>query len=217
LFQRKRTRIENIAFIIICLALVLSSASSGIIGLGLLFFIFLFRRTEGKSIFRKIGLITIAVALVAFYLIRIDSSATLVNRLISGGSVNQRITRGLLVYGELPIYHKLFGVGINNLQPYMQYYNMSTLYDETNLNLSCSMVQTLNYSGIAGFASLMIYLHSLKKKCKSTTGIAYFWLLVFIVSYETILFTYRFGFLVIMLEGIERYYHIDTKSSIERK
>lgn len=108
------------------------------------------------------------------------------------------------IYDEIPILNKLFGVGLNNLEPYMLVNGLSTSYDELNLNYSASFVQTLNYAGLFGFIFLLAYLVSLGKRCKTPICKCLFALIVVIMAYESILYTFRFAFLIIFLEAFIR-------------
>ena len=204
LLKNKKNLFEKCALLIVCSALVLSTSSSAIAGIGIAMIIYTFKRTEQKEfkdMFIRFIVVLITVSTVLIYILVSENSATLVRRLQTGGSFNQRIGRGFILYRDMNLIHKLIGVGINNLEPYMNHYNLATPFDERNLNYSSSMMQTLTYSGIFGFAFLFNYFVGLKKKAKDNITNALFWIVIFMLSYESILYSYRFGFLIILLEA----------------
>lgn len=202
LYEHKNT-FQSIELAVIIAALVLSGANSALVGLVIVFGGYLFLRPtkSGKNLFSRITIVIIAVGLIVAYFYFSENTEYFFIRFNAGGSFKQRILRGILIYQELPIFHKVLGVGLNNLQPYMIANGISTLYDETNLNYSCSIIQTLNYSGIIGATVLVVYLSQLKKKAIKPYQIVLWLLIVFMACYESILFTYRFAFLVLLFEG----------------
>lgn len=225
LFKIKKTKQEIVILFLSAIAILLSTASSGIAGLIIILAVFLFKRADYNSKYRialkGIVIVTAIIGIIAFFQIS-ENAVFILNRLETGGSINQRITRGWLIFQELPLVNQLIGVGLNNVEPYMIMNNISTIYDEGNLNYSSSFLQTLNYSGIIGFTALLLYVVAVfgktikigryvsETKAKLVqeydTGalFAMLLLLCFIMSYESILFTYRFAFLIILFEGIKR-------------
>ncbi len=218
----KKSMFEYISIFVCCVALILSTASSGIVGLGVITIILVLKRPSKNNYilsFFKIVIVLVVVMICLDVMMSSEYGTFILNRISSGGSFNQRVLRGLIVYGDLDVFHKLFGVGINNLEPYMLHNGLYTIYDEQNLNYSASFVQTLNYSGLIGFLALLIYLlntfrkmirlYNLKKgqhdiKFDATVLIALFVILIYVMSYESILFTYRYTFLIIIYEAIYR-------------
>lgn len=218
LYERVSTNIKTIIFITVIVGLVLSGAGSAIVGLIVIFTVFLFRKAENKkaSLLFRLLIVIAALGVAILYFIYSENATDAANRILSGGSFDQRITRSLIVFKELPIYHKIFGVGLNNLEPFMLYNHMSTQFDEHSLDYGCALFQTLNFSGIIGFVSLVSYLVHLKSKINwrmkyspieessfSRSGvIPMFWLITFTISYEAILFSYRFTFLLVILHAL---------------
>ena len=131
-----------------------------------------------------------------------------VKRIAAGGSFNQRVLRGIIVYQEIPPFYQFFGVGLNNLEPYMNENNISTYYDEWNLNYCASFIQTLNYSGIIGLLSITFLMINYLFKAinlrdyKNNLVFVFLLSLLFIFAYESILFTYRFAFLIVIFESV---------------
>lgn len=195
---------EKIELILVIFAIFISKAGSGIIGLFLLISYYIFIKIK-KSKISKLSYIIIFLLVGLFLLIffTLDlGNENILYRIQKGGSIKQRVIRGLIIFKELPIFHKIFGVGINNVESYMLKNNISTPFDEANLNYMCSFLQTLNFSGIIGFTLLLNYLFSIWKKVKNNTILkGMFFILNFVMGYETILFSYRFAFLYIILNN----------------
>ena len=134
----------------------------------------------------------------------VDWIAAAGERLATGGSLDNRVIRGIMCFGLLDPFHQVVGVGLNNLGSYMSYNALSTGFDDDGLNYCATWVQTLNYSGIIGFLALVAYAGSLFKRCKGCMSRALCIVMVAVMAYESILFSYRFAFLAILLEGFIR-------------
>ena len=209
----KKTLKKYAATLVICVAIILSQATSGVAGLGVIVIVYVFGRNDT---YKKRGtwiraLTIIVVVLISFLYMRYANDSVLVERASTGGSFDLRITRGFITYDALSWIHKIFGVGLNELEPYAKYYYIRTPYDENNLNYCCSMLQTLNISGVVGFVSLLAYLIHFKKGLNGQTAPALFWILVFIMCYESIMFTYRFAFYIVLIEAFARKYSLETE------
>ena len=110
--------------------------------------------------------------------------------------------------------NKLMGVGINNLGNYMEYNGISTEFDETNLNYCSSIVQILTNSGIIGFIFFVIYLAGIFKISKNNIcSKILFVMLLFLLSYENILFSYRFCFIYAFICGLKDYKQIEISKN----
>lgn len=206
LFSEKKTVFNLVAIFLISCGLVLSTSSAGVIGLGFLFIFKAIRNQKRISIKRFIlnGMMILVCALGIIYILNSPNSLMLRGRLSSGGSIGERIARGFIVYNKLPINHKLFGVGIGNMESYMIYNNISTIYDESNLNNCASIVQTLVYSGVIGFIFLCFFIISTIKRSEGEIGFPLALLFIFFLSYDNILYYYKFAFVYILLEAINR-------------
>lgn len=209
LFAKNKTPAMYAELGLIMVAILFSTASSGVVGLILILGCYVFLSTNGKSTFVRVGTVLIIATAAVLYLTLAESASFFQNRLGSSGSINQRIVRGILVYEDLPLMKKLLGVGLNNLEPYMVANQLSTPFDEENLNYCCSLIQTLIYSGFAGFVALGGYLNQLRKTCwrsESDSNVlkALFVLVVFYMLYESILFSYRFCFITVIITGISK-------------
>lgn len=221
-FKTRRSFLESTTLIIAILALFLSTSSSGIAAVFIIFAVFFFKSQRKKTV--SLFLIKVLIVLIGavglYYFLQLETAMWTLERFSTGGSVNQRITRGIIVYRQLPFFHQLFGLGLNNLESYMVANNITTIYDEGDLNYCASLIQTLNYSGIVGFSFLLLFLYTHFTKCRriirnnrrpphvfdSNALISLYLVIVFILLYESILFSYRFAYLFIYLEALQRLY-----------
>lgn len=226
-FKNEKDKKEKYALVLICVALVLSTASSGIVGLGLILTVYFFKQINSKNLLKKKLFATILVGIgIVSFLVLAENSEFILNRLAAGGSINYRITRGIIIYADLPEYNKVFGLGLNNIESYMLKHSFVTPYDEgESLNYCSSIMQTLNFSGIVGLVLLiMVFISQARKikgvlKTRRQTQITYngnamislFCILLFVTCYEAILFSYRFAFFMCVLEGLRNLYVRECK------
>lgn len=207
ILKENKTIQDNIKLIVVTFANFLSGANSGIIGIVILFFYFIFYKLK-KSKIGKLSYIVMFFLTISFIILFYFwdfKSGGILERIQKGGSLNQRVIRGIIIFKELGLFHKIFGLGINNVEAYMLKNSITTPFDELLLNYMCSFLQTLNFSGIVGFIFLLNYIFAIWKKIKNnliSRGI--FLILIFIMSYEAILFSYRFAFLFIIMEAISK-------------
>lgn len=205
-FQNLKKR-EIVELLIVYFSIILSGSSSGILALGIVF-IFkidnLFKKINIKKIFRVIIFAAMAL-LVIFCFSFIDFKILSIRRIQNGGSFPQRITRGIIIYNNLSLVHKIWGVGINNIGNYMNFNSFSTIYDEGNLNYCCSILQILNMSGLVGLVLFIRYISTIWEKIKFIQlARILFIIMIFVLSYEAAFYTYRFAFLCIFLLALNK-------------
>lgn len=204
---------SSVRFILLLLTYVLANASSGILLSVVALLVFVVKKKKSQKDY-IVGTLLCAALLVYLLVGNYSFIEPAVERLSSGASFDNRITRGLLVFNELPPINKLFGVGLNNLEPYMLSNGLSTAFDEKNLNYSASFIQTLNYAGLFGFTFLVGYLIGLGKRCKSPICVCLFVLILVIMTYESILYSFRFAFLIVILESFIRVQDVDCPKDL---
>lgn len=224
LFRTENNVWRMIETFLIAISIFVSTSISGIVGVVLVFIMHQVLPSRGANSYIKKGFIGLIVAFIAVLVVSILSFSTDISyqRIINGGSFGQRISRGVMVFQGFTPFHKVFGIGLNNLGAYMLKNGISTPFDEANLNYGASIVQTLVFSGILGVLSLVLYMiHITRSAVKSgalkgnvfSIGAAAYEdglrislpvLIIFMLCYESILFTYRFAFLVILAEALVR-------------
>lgn len=187
------------AFLLL-ITFVLSSSNSGLLISGTLIVGFILFAKKGSGDYLAASL---ALLLIVLYYAMGDTSSieSAIKRVFEGGSADNRITRGYIAYGSLDIYHQLFGTGLNNLGNYLDFHHISTGFDSENLNYCASIPQTLCYSGLLGASFLFAYLINLGTSCRSPLMFSIFLIILLVLNYESALFSYRFAFLVIILES----------------
>lgn len=191
-------------FGLLVLTYALSSANSGIIATIVVVVAFMCFRKKTAADYLVISLVLlIAVIYLPFNSLEWLDSA--VYRFIDGGSIDNRVLRGFISYSLMDPYHQIVGVGLNNLGSYLGYYGLETGFDSDGLNYCASWLQTLNCSGIVGFLFLAHFTFRLFLRCHDRVSKVLCVLLVVVMAYESILFSYRFAFLLILLEGVLRF------------
>lgn len=228
IFKRQKTKFELLTLVVTVVAVLFSTASAGIGGLVIVLAVYLFGRVNNRSKYRfflKLMILGTAIAgMIAFFNFSDAASLTL-GRLSNGGSISNRVTRGFVIFSKLPFFHQIFGVGLNNLEPYMLEHRITTLFDEGNLNYTASIVQTLIFTGIIGWISLILFIGSMILKVRRITAKeslrnhlyesgtlwAMLFLFVFIICYEAVMYTYRFAFYMILLEGLIKQYEKERR------
>lgn len=190
-------------FALLVVTYALSSANSGLLASIVVLIFFLVFRKKTHLDFLAASLMLLA-AVLYFPFHNVDWITAAGERLAAGGSLDNRVIRGFMCFGLLDPFHQIVGAGLNNLGSYMAYNVLSTGFDSDGLNYCATWIQTLNYSGIIGFCSLVFYVGSLFKQCNGLMSRALCIVLIVVMAYESILFSYRFAFMVILLEGFIR-------------
>lgn len=198
-------------FALLVITYALSSANSGLLAsIVVLFFFLAFKRKTQLDYIAASLILLAAVVYLPFHNVGWISSAG--ERLATGGSLDDRVTRGIICYGLLDPFHQIVGVGLNNLGSYMSHYSLSTGFDSDGLNYCATWFQTLNYSGIIGFVTLVVYVGSLFKRCQGRNSRALCIVMIVVMAYESILFSYRFAFLLIVIEGFIRCENVEVEA-----
>lgn len=191
-------------FVLLAVTYALSSANSGLLASIVVLILFLAFKKKTQLDF-LVGSLMLLAAVLYLPFHNIDWMIAAGERLAAGGSLDNRVIRGFMCFGLLGPFHQVIGVGLNNLGSYMSYNALSTGFDSDGLNYCATWIQTLNYSGIVGFCALVFYVGSLFRQCKGRMSRALCVVLIVVMAYESILFSYRFAFMVILLEGFIRY------------
>lgn len=208
---RSDKKIKDCIFLLLVISSVfISGAGSGIMVILLLVCYFFFIKLKRIGVYSKITslIILILIIFIIICFLSLNLEGTSLHRLQTGGSINQRITRGIIIFKELTLFHKIFGVGINNIENYMIQNRINTPFDEANLNYMCSILQVLNCFGVIGIIFFINYIYSIWKKINKIIILkSLFFMMIFVMSYEGILFTYRFAFLFIILNSDIKFYN----------
>lgn len=197
-----------ISSIIISVGFILSTSSAGIVILGISWGTYIFKDLlYKKTIFKTKKIIVILLFLIiSIVILTSPLSDKLINRLVSGGSFNNRITRTYILFENTNLFQKFFGVGINNVANFVVHTQAYTIYDEDNLNYVSSYIGTLLSSGIFTFIFYNIYfIVSFLKNKKMFTRL----LIIIFLFYNfigNIVFTNRFAFYAILIFAAQKFY-----------
>lgn len=159
---------------------------------------------ERKHITTRKLLLTITLFVFMATLFRSSLAATLLTRTQGGGSFSNRITRGFILARNMNIYQVIFGVGINNVEGFMHYNNIVTIYDEGNLNYVSSMIGTYLCSGVFAFICyIRVFYLSYARSQQLLGKILTMSFLVFNFI-EANSYSYRFAFFMIFILNMPR-------------
>lgn len=231
LFTREKSIKVWTYFATIVGALLVSTAASGILGTLLICGKYCFSKFNTKNVIKQataIMTVSLIIFIVAFLLI-INDGSVIVARLREGGSIGERVFRGFLVFSQYDIYSMIFGVGLNNVDSYVTTNGIYTIFDESNLNYGASIPQTLMFSGIFGELALLLFLYNkwrnmntiINKLGNQKTVLypdvlkAMFITMLYQLMYESTLFSYRFAFILILIEGLEKIFDNKYKEKIK--
>lgn len=136
-------------------------------------------------------------------------------RFWGGGSFGARITRGLQIYAQMPIINKIFGCGLNNMGEFVSGMGYTTIYDQdASAGYAASIINTLINTGILGLLSLLAFVIKLKKKMTTKFTWILYVSFISILSYEGILFTYRWAFFIFIILDIYQVNKLETKNKL---
>lgn len=171
--------------ILITAALVLSTSGTGIIVATILWIYWFIKRLTQLN---KTNIIKVFIIIFASILFinfnQMDSNiiSKSVDRLSLQNpmsSTNIRVTRGFVVYSQMPLSYKLFGIGFGNYGAYVENNNITTIYDlEGNSVWVNAGAYVLTGSGILGFIFLILTLVYFIKKTEGFFRIRAIMLLV---------------------------------------
>lgn len=163
---------SRIKISIIGIALVFSTSSLGIIGAIILVGLYVFNMPKVHNIARwKKTLGMIMTFIVAIFLIILveDTSNTVIARILSGGTASVRVFRSFELFSKLSFGEKVWGIGIQNQELYLNCYNIILRNDNyETLYSNREFAQTFGYvlctTGIIGLIALYVPLLKLALK-----------------------------------------------------
>lgn len=130
-------------------ALVLSTSALALVGIVLLYGMYLFSldRVSNASRRFKITLIALVVGLVAVSAnFLLTSDIYIVQRALSGSSVGVRFLRSMDLYWLLNPLEKLFGIGLQNQQYYLFHHNITLAHDTYE-----TLYENKEYASVLGY------------------------------------------------------------------
>ncbi|MEA4973591.1 hypothetical protein SDC9_59938 [bioreactor metagenome] len=178
------------------LGLIFSTSGLGIVGsLALLLGYFITYSTDLKFKYQKIlvffsKLVLIILLFVFFwfvFMVGFESKNWLINRLISGATVDARVLRSIDIFSKIGSVEKITGVGLQNLANYINYHGIISEYNNISTLQNKEYAQTLGYilvtTGAIGFAVFMsVWIKLICKGDKKVRIITLLFLFVCLVS-----------------------------------
>jgi O-Antigen ligase len=168
--RNKNEKVDLKSALIIFIAMILSTSSQGILLGVLIILLFL-----GREFFKNKGMMSIITKLliIPFTIIALLalSQSTIFKSTIEkvsnesapGSSTSYRLYRGFEIFSELPLFHKVIGVGHGNLGHFVLENRIVTKYDPVHLteqmaDYANGFSQALLYYGLIG-ALILIYVY----------------------------------------------------------
>lgn len=207
-FNLKKNIFKKFEHIVVLFALFLSGSSAAIVSISIIIFLYFnyFLKKHGLKKGLNIIISSIMALIILLFVINNFKNNNIIERTMNGASFNNRVTRGIIVYKEMNPINQLIGVGINNLGNYMKYNSINTKFDEANLNYCSSIIQIITNCGLLGFVFFILYLKEIWQISKNNIcSKILFIMLLFLMSYENILFSYRFCFIYAFLFNLKDY------------
>lgn len=195
----------------ITLAIVVSASSTGLVALAVFWPVFaarllISRNGRGEIVISHAGFfLIVAIAIGSVLLLGSSLSELLITRTSNGGSIGQRVYRGIELLLNADTTTVLVGTGLNNIEQYVQYFGLSTAFDERNLGYVSSTIGVLLSSGIVAFlAYLYMFSQMFAAQRNPYTKCLIAFLFIYCI-FEATLFSYRFSFIFILLQAFSTY------------
>lgn len=162
----KNSKYKYIISIIFTIALIFSTSGTGIVFTFILWGIWFFKTFILN--FNKLSIVVLPLmASIIFFIVAqnfeiIVSSLNRLNLNNPLSSINIRLIRGYIVYSDLPLLEKIFGIGYGNYGTYVTGNNINTIYDLTGnkvwVNTGAYLLTGTGIIGFFAFLSLYLYL-----------------------------------------------------------
>lgn len=159
LFGKKITNIKRVIIAIMySLGILLSTSSLGVVYLVVAWGTFIFLNYSSMKVnsYAKILIIFLVFSLV-LYVFKSSTFAYTLKRVANGSSMGARLIRGFIIFDNLNIFQKIFGIGLNNIGNYVIENGIKTIYDEQNLNYTVTLTNRLIATGFVGTLSLIYF------------------------------------------------------------
>lgn len=195
----------------ITLGIIVSASSTGLVALAVFWTVFvarslISRNGKGEVVIAHMGIFLMAAILIGAVLLLSSSvSDLIISRTAGGGSIGQRVFRGMELLMNADTATVLVGTGLNNVDQYVQYYGIRTAFDEGNLGYVSSTIGVLLSSGIVAFAMYLgMFYRMFVGQGNPYTKCLVVFLFIFCI-FEATLFSYRFSFILILLQAFSSY------------
>jgi hypothetical protein len=160
---------STIIALVLSVALILSGSGTAIILLVVCWFFWgvnYLKEKKPQKLFLKTMIISVTILLITILLYRSPYVNGSINRVLSDGNLssrNVRISRGFVIFEQLPRNDKIIGVGYGNNYISIDKYNIVTPYDIEGSNYTNTIAYILIGTGYIGlFFYFLIYFDLLK-------------------------------------------------------
>lgn len=124
---------------------------------------------------------------------------TLVARTSTGASFGPRIARGFEIYSGLDGFHKLIGIGVNNIQEYVTSNGIVTIFDEQDVGFTTDLTNRLIASGILGTLAMALFVAELFRRAETTLQKVLILITAANFLFSPWQYSYPFAFMMILI------------------
>jgi hypothetical protein len=175
LFDKSLGKTSNLKLaMLLSLGLVLSTSANGIVLMGFTWTFYLYNKNRSgflkilKAIFFLAILFLVALQ---FEIIQSSLENLFIPTTALTSKADYRIYRGFSIFLQMPLFYKIFGVGVNNASDFINNYNIVTKYDVTWISVTeyfNNISTILIYSGAIGGLLFFIQLLVMHKNMINT-------------------------------------------------
>lgn len=175
LFDKSLGKTSNLKLaMLLSLGLVLSTSANGIVLMGFTWTFYLYNKNRSgflkilKAIFFLAILFLVALQ---FEIIQSSLENLFIPTTALTSKADYRIYRGFSIFLQMPLFYKIFGVGVNNASDFINNYNIVTKYDVTWISVTeyfNNITTILIYSGAIGGLLFFIQLLVMHKNMINT-------------------------------------------------
>lgn len=173
-----------------CIGLIVSTSSMGIVfAFALIVWWVLTNNTMNNKLLNIVAkvLLSCALFIVLTSFLAYDGSNAIINRILKGATISQRTLRSFEIYGRMTTLERIFGIGMQNLSNYLNYYGVRLVNEGIDTLVNREFAQSFGYVlctlgllGVMGYIVLLIV--PFAKLKRSTNGIAVLFVLFSLTS-----------------------------------
>lgn len=131
LIEKNYSKINLFYLGIIVISIIICGSAIGLFCLAIIFISTRFYRLTAYKFLFSLPILFLAV-IVAYRLNLFEKAfyrVSTISSTIEATTGNLRLLRGYVIYNELPLFYKIFGMGFGNYENFIEYYNIQTMYD----------------------------------------------------------------------------------------
>lgn len=131
LLSAKKSKTNLFCIGIIGFSILISGSAIGFFSFAFIYITSIFHRVTAKKILFSFLILILAIS-ISYYLNLFDKAfyrLSTVSSTVEATTGNLRLLRGYVIYNEMPLFYKIFGMGFGNYENFVEYYNIQTMFD----------------------------------------------------------------------------------------